>query len=385
MHWKDLRALGESELRLYLLDAWRESPRYTARERAALAWTEAVTLVARDQVPDEVYHQARAQFSECELADLTLVIATINAWNRLSIASRAMPGEYPASRNQVSRERALNTSWTCAPLQSEPGSQARAEDVAGKRGGKPDPAVQASRGDAAEVRADVAAGGGARAVAQHQPTDHCRRRVSAAPPSTPARTGGQDRGDQGADHDAGIVTEVRRRARSRGAPRPAPARTSTATSQPGFPRERRPSRPTRRTRRNSHGRPLIARTEMLTRARPSAPGRQRPGPAQDVRLGQDRPATTGRAAAARPASSTTQFRRTTAALAARRRDGPQSGRSDVGAPAGRALHHVACAVPRQRSGDEGGKHQHHPGAAAAEPSRASRRRTRLPAACRRRR
>src|SRR6185436_20734876 len=94
MHWKDLRALGESELRLYLLDAWRESPQYTARERAALAWTEAVTLVARDQVPDEVYEQARAQFSECELADLTLVIATINAWNRLSIASRAMPGEY---------------------------------------------------------------------------------------------------------------------------------------------------------------------------------------------------------------------------------------------------------------------------------------------------
>src|SRR5678815_4858693 len=71
MHWKDLRALGESELRLYLLDAWRESPQYTARERAALAWTEAVTLVAHDQVPDEVYEQARAQFSECELADLT--------------------------------------------------------------------------------------------------------------------------------------------------------------------------------------------------------------------------------------------------------------------------------------------------------------------------
>jgi len=94
MHWKDLRALGESELRLYLLDAWRESPQYTARERAALAWAEAVTLVARDQVPDEVYEQARAEFSECELADLTLVIATINAWNRLSIASRAMPGEY---------------------------------------------------------------------------------------------------------------------------------------------------------------------------------------------------------------------------------------------------------------------------------------------------
>ena len=97
MHWKDLRALGESELRLYLLDAWRESPQYSSRERAALEWTEAVTLVARDQVPDEVYEQARAQFSECELADLTLVIATINAWNRLSIASRALPGEYQAA------------------------------------------------------------------------------------------------------------------------------------------------------------------------------------------------------------------------------------------------------------------------------------------------
>ena len=94
MHWKDLRALGESELRLYLLDAWRESPQYTERERAALAWTEAVTLVAATRVPDEIYEQTRAQFDERELADLTLVIATINAWNRLSIASRAVPGTY---------------------------------------------------------------------------------------------------------------------------------------------------------------------------------------------------------------------------------------------------------------------------------------------------
>jgi AhpD family alkylhydroperoxidase len=109
MHWKDLRALDESELRLYLLDAWRESPQYTPRERAALAWTEAVTLVADTQVPDDVYQQARAQFSECELADLTLVIATINAWNRLSIASRALPGAYQAadkaSRLKVKSER----------------------------------------------------------------------------------------------------------------------------------------------------------------------------------------------------------------------------------------------------------------------------------------
>jgi AhpD family alkylhydroperoxidase len=97
MHWKDLRALGEPELRLYLLDAWRESPQYTPRERAALAWTEAVTLVANGQVPDEVYAEARAHFDERGIGDLTLVIATINAWNRLSIAARATPGEY-ASR-----------------------------------------------------------------------------------------------------------------------------------------------------------------------------------------------------------------------------------------------------------------------------------------------
>jgi AhpD family alkylhydroperoxidase len=94
MHWKDLRALGETEQRLYGLDAWRESPYYTERERAALAWTEAVTFVAETGVPDTVYDIARAQFGEAELADLTLVIATINAWNRLSIAARAIPGGY---------------------------------------------------------------------------------------------------------------------------------------------------------------------------------------------------------------------------------------------------------------------------------------------------
>jgi AhpD family alkylhydroperoxidase len=104
MHWKDLRALDESELRLYLLDAWRESPQYTPRERAALAWTEAVTLVADTQVPDDVYEWVRAEFDERELADLTLVIATINAWNRLSIASRALPGEYRASEKVKSEK-----------------------------------------------------------------------------------------------------------------------------------------------------------------------------------------------------------------------------------------------------------------------------------------
>ena len=94
MHWKDLRALGEPEQRLYSLDAWRECPYYTERERAALAWTEAVTLIADGQAPDDVYENARAHFDEAELSNLTLTIATINAWNRLSIAARLVPGTY---------------------------------------------------------------------------------------------------------------------------------------------------------------------------------------------------------------------------------------------------------------------------------------------------
>jgi AhpD family alkylhydroperoxidase len=94
MHWKDLRAAGENEQRLYSLDAWRECPYYSERERAALVWTEAVTRVSDGHVPDAVYDEARAQFNEKELADLTLSIATINAWNRLSIAARLTPGTY---------------------------------------------------------------------------------------------------------------------------------------------------------------------------------------------------------------------------------------------------------------------------------------------------
>ena len=94
MHSKDLRAEGESEERLYLLDAWREAPFYTDRERAAFAWTEAVTLIAHDHVPDEVYEQARQQFTDDELAKLTLAIVAINGWNRFSIAFRAVPGHY---------------------------------------------------------------------------------------------------------------------------------------------------------------------------------------------------------------------------------------------------------------------------------------------------
>jgi AhpD family alkylhydroperoxidase len=107
MHWKDLRALGENEQRLYGLDAWRESPYYTDRERAALAWTEAVTRVADSQVPDELYETVRPHFNVKELADLTFAIAAINAWNRLAIASRAEAGTYqPQSRIQENKKSA---------------------------------------------------------------------------------------------------------------------------------------------------------------------------------------------------------------------------------------------------------------------------------------
>jgi AhpD family alkylhydroperoxidase len=101
MHWKDARALGETEQRLYGLDAWEESPYYTERERAALAWTEAVTLIAKGHVPDKVYEEVKPHFSEKELADITLAVATINAWNRLAIASRAEPGKYQPARSSV--------------------------------------------------------------------------------------------------------------------------------------------------------------------------------------------------------------------------------------------------------------------------------------------
>ena len=96
MHTKELRADGESEQKLYLLNAWRESPFYSERERAALAWTEAVTLVTDGHVPDEVYATARAQFSEAELANLTMAVIAINGANRLNIAFRTVPGSYRA-------------------------------------------------------------------------------------------------------------------------------------------------------------------------------------------------------------------------------------------------------------------------------------------------
>lgn len=94
MHTKDLRAAGETEQRLYLLDAWRESPFYTERERAALAWAEAVTFVTNGHVSDEVYNEVSKQFSEEELIDLTVAVTTINTWNRLNIAFRTPAGTY---------------------------------------------------------------------------------------------------------------------------------------------------------------------------------------------------------------------------------------------------------------------------------------------------
>ena len=94
MHSKDARANGETEQRLYGLDAWRETPYYSERERAALEWTEALTLVAETRVPDEVYERVRKQFSEDELAHLSLAVVAINGWNRLNVAARTVPGTY---------------------------------------------------------------------------------------------------------------------------------------------------------------------------------------------------------------------------------------------------------------------------------------------------
>lgn len=94
MHWKDARAGGESEQRLYGLDAWREAPYYTDRERAAFEWTEALTSITDGHVPDSVYDAVRGHFTEKELADLTWAVAAINAWNRVAIAFRSEAGKY---------------------------------------------------------------------------------------------------------------------------------------------------------------------------------------------------------------------------------------------------------------------------------------------------
>jgi AhpD family alkylhydroperoxidase len=97
MHSKDARAIEETEQRLYGLDAWRETPFYSERERAGLAWTEAITNVAQTHVPDDVYDEVRKQFSEKEIIDLTIVASVINMWNRLAISTRAVPGHYRAA------------------------------------------------------------------------------------------------------------------------------------------------------------------------------------------------------------------------------------------------------------------------------------------------
>jgi AhpD family alkylhydroperoxidase len=97
MHTKELRADGVDEQRLYLLSTWRDCPFYTPRERAALAWTEAVTAIADGHVPDPVYDEARREFTEEELANLTMAIVAINGANRLNIAFRTVPGGYRAA------------------------------------------------------------------------------------------------------------------------------------------------------------------------------------------------------------------------------------------------------------------------------------------------
>ena len=94
MHSKEARAAGETEQRLYGLNAWRETPYYSAQERAALEWTEALTLVADSHVPDDVFERVREQFSDDELAHLSLAVVAINGWNRLNVAARTVPGDY---------------------------------------------------------------------------------------------------------------------------------------------------------------------------------------------------------------------------------------------------------------------------------------------------
>jgi AhpD family alkylhydroperoxidase len=94
MHSKDARALGETEQRLYALSAWRETPFFTERERAALAWTEALTLISEQGVPDSLFQAARDHFSEQELIELTLAVVAINGWNRISVSFRPAVGEY---------------------------------------------------------------------------------------------------------------------------------------------------------------------------------------------------------------------------------------------------------------------------------------------------
>jgi AhpD family alkylhydroperoxidase len=104
MHYKDARALGESELRLYELNAWRETSFYSERERAALEWAEALTLVSQTHAPDDSFERLRAQFSEKEIVDLTYAIGAINFWNRLAIGLRAVPGHYQPAHKSSSAQ-----------------------------------------------------------------------------------------------------------------------------------------------------------------------------------------------------------------------------------------------------------------------------------------
>ena len=103
MHTKDARAAGETEQRLYAVPVWRDTPFFTPRERAALAWTEAVTELGREGVPDDVYEAARAHFSEAELVRLAMAIVAINGWNRLNVAFRSQVGGYRPPQHEVPR------------------------------------------------------------------------------------------------------------------------------------------------------------------------------------------------------------------------------------------------------------------------------------------
>jgi AhpD family alkylhydroperoxidase len=102
MHSKDARALAETEQRLYELNAWRETPFYTDRERAALEWTESLTQVSQTHVPDEAYEAAKKHFSEKEIVDLSIAISVINVWNRLTISARTVPGSYKVKQASAS-------------------------------------------------------------------------------------------------------------------------------------------------------------------------------------------------------------------------------------------------------------------------------------------
>ena len=103
MHTKDARAAGETEQRLYLLSAWREAPFYSARERAALAWTEAVTKVCNGEVSDAVFDAARAEFSEAELVNLNVAVIAINSWNRMNVAFQVPAGDYKPATHKAAK------------------------------------------------------------------------------------------------------------------------------------------------------------------------------------------------------------------------------------------------------------------------------------------